>query len=421
MVSLGRMQQAVVTARKRYWRIKLQQAMKWYKTPQMLRFVGDDGAYKQEWFTGIDFAQVGAVDMQAGTGTMMPPQEKVQYVAQMAQMNFMGREEAADAARPTFSQTLGIPADPQQQRIERQVSTFLQGPPKGWMEKAQQFDLAAQQAQAQTPPPQPGQAPTPPATPPGPPLWTPFAPLPPDDEPEVAIVRLRRLRRLLGTVRFSSQVARWQQTATAEYSRMRQAVAQAAQAQAMAEQNKLIAVEQAKGQAAVQLETVRGKTQMQLEQTRTGALLQQHQEKLSADQGQLTQEQVFELRKIELEAALAMNAQGAADLEAREVAREASAMVQNQSAQDPVEALDQQQQGHVRGLTGVRDGRSAPTRPRTRRRPRLMADWIQAMHMKKGRSTGNSACRRGRKSRPRRSRKPSTRRTRPKPNGRGSR
>lgn len=356
-ISLSRMQQAWVSARKRYWRLKLQLATKYFKVPQLLKFVGEDGAYKQEWFTGVDFSQVTSVEMQAGTGTMMPPQEKVTYLSQMAQMQFLSPEEAGEAARPTFSQTLGIPADPQQQRIERQVSSFLEGPPDGWMEQAQAFDEAQQAAQAQQPPAQPGQPPAPPAPPSVPAPWTPFVPLAPDDEPHVAKIRQARLRRLLGTVRFTAQPDRWQKVALDEYSRMRKAVADAAGAAAKAEQESAKAVEQVKAQASIEAAKMQAQVDVQAEQQRAQIDLQIEQQKanqsaqieaersrlelqleaqrqqqeLAAEQARAEidqkfelmlerMKQEFELQKIELEAALDLRAQEKAAVASQKLA-----------------------------------------------------------------------------------------------------
>lgn len=150
MVSLSRMQQAVLGSYERHWRIKLQLAMKYFRAPQLLRYVGEDGAYKQEWWRGVDFAHVTDVGVQAGTGTMMAPQDKVNYVGTLRQLQFMSPDEAIDAARPTFAQTVGLPDDPHQQRIERQVSSWLQGPPdQQWVQRYQQYQQQLAQYQQQ--------------------------------------------------------------------------------------------------------------------------------------------------------------------------------------------------------------------------------------------------------------------------------
>jgi hypothetical protein len=345
-ISLSRMQSAWVAARKRYWRIKLQLAMKHFGVPQLLKFVGEDGAYKQEWFTGINFSHVTSVEMQAGTGTMMPPQEKVQYVSQMAQLQFMSPEEAGDAARPTFSTTLGIPADPQQQRIERQVSSWLEGPPKGWLEQAQQ------QAQAS---PAPSTVPGQPAAPApaGPPLWTPFAPLAPDDEPQVATIRLRRLRRLIGTVRFGAQPKEWQKVALDEYSRMRKAVADAAGAAQQAEVQKAVAIEQARAQGQQGIEQAKGQiaqqqTQItaQAEQARAQADIQIESQKAQVEAQANIQ---IEQQKLQLEADSAKQ-QAEADAQVEKIKVESQTQLERERQQFELQKMQLQQEFDMKKL-----------------------------------------------------------------------
>lgn len=263
-VAMSRFQQALVAAFERHWRIKCQLAMAKFTVPQMIRYEGEDGAYQQEWWTGTDFARITDVSMKAGSGTMMPPTQKVQYVSQLQQLGFMSPDEASDVARPTFAGTLGVPPDPQQQRIERQVGTWLKGPPNpDWLPQAQAFNQAKaladqQNAQAQQQyqqvvqqqqaheqslqkvseanaiPHQPEALPAPPqlAQPIDPqtgqplaPPWTPFQPLPMDDEPLIAASRQRRLSRLMATSRFAAQPPEWQAMVFNEYGRMRNAVA----------------------------------------------------------------------------------------------------------------------------------------------------------------------------------------------------
>lgn len=66
--------------------------------------------------------------------------------------------------------------------------------------------------------------------------FTPFAPLPTDEIPEVAAMRARKLGRLIDSAKFESFPPEWQQVAFAEFARMQQIGAQVAQAQAMAAQ-----------------------------------------------------------------------------------------------------------------------------------------------------------------------------------------
>lgn len=235
LVSLSTMQQAVHTAWTRHGRLKLQLAMKWFRAPQLLRYVGVDGASKQEWFSGNDFARVGTVTIQSGTGTLMPPAEKVNYALQLRDAGQVDNDEAVEIARPAFAKQLGVPENPHVQRIERQVSSWLEGPPEGWEQQAVAYQQAvavhAQEAQAMLAA-DPGAmiAPAPQAP------WTPFQSLPMDAEPAIAAIRKRRLAHLMAKVEFSKfgqpgvPVSPWQNVVVVAY----QEAAQYAPAMAVA-------------------------------------------------------------------------------------------------------------------------------------------------------------------------------------------
>ncbi len=223
--TLTRMNYAAHVAFERHWRIKLQMAMKHFSVAQLLRYVGADGAAKQEWFTGNNFARVGGVSVASGSGTMLPPQEKVNYALQLAAAQQMGPDEAADVARPAFSKQLGVPENPHVQRIERQVSSWLEGPPEGWEEQQAQYGVEVQahaaltqQVMQQAPvDPMTGQ-PMAPELPPMPTApWTPFYAEVMDSEPPIATIRKRRLTRLMAKTEFSKFGEPWKQVVRDAY------------------------------------------------------------------------------------------------------------------------------------------------------------------------------------------------------------
>ncbi len=149
-VSLSGMQTAVNNAYARFCRLKIEHAMSDFTTSQMIGYVGEDGAYKQDEWTGADFALIGKVTVKTGTGTMMTPEQKVDYLGNLAKNAMLQPDEAADAARPAYSKTLGLPPDPHQQRIERQVASWLKGPPSPeWITQYQGFQQAQQQYQVE--------------------------------------------------------------------------------------------------------------------------------------------------------------------------------------------------------------------------------------------------------------------------------
>lgn len=228
LVALSRMSKAVHSFVARHSRIKLQLAMKYFDAVQLLRYVGEDGAAKQEWFSGNDFAQVGKVSIQTGTGTMMPPAERVNYAIQLRDAMLVDHDTAQEIAQPAFAKTIGAPADPHRQRIERQVGAFLEGPPEGWEEQQMAFQEAVMQhammaqevlATGEMMPPEP-EAP-----------WNPFAVLPMDSEPRIAAMRMRRLGSLMAKAEFAAQPALWQQVAFEAYEIAKASAAPPMQAQ----------------------------------------------------------------------------------------------------------------------------------------------------------------------------------------------
>src|SRR5215510_6409804 len=201
---------------------------------------------------------------------MMVDAEKQQVTTNEKQMRWISPDEAAEIARPTFADALGIADSPHALRVERQVSLWLKGMPypewaQEWDQYTQQkqlFDQAQQQYQqaaqaaaivAGGPPPSnlgpesqnatamnayqmavinaranplPPMPPQPPQIPPPQMPWTPFSfVLPNDTEPEIAQIRKRRLSNLLSTVRFAEHPPQWRQPVLDEYAKMRQAAA----------------------------------------------------------------------------------------------------------------------------------------------------------------------------------------------------
>lgn len=260
-ISLSGMNTAVNNAYARACRIKIELAMLHYTTQQQIQYVGEDGSYKQDEWSGVDFAQVGRVTIKAGSGTMMTPDAKVQYLGGLVQGGMLDLEEAKDAARESYTQRLGIAPNPSSQRVERQVAAWLKGPPAPQIDPAtgqpgetweayaarysqaktvadqqtaqqtQSYQVLAQQAQSvgvQPPaPPQPIQPIDPMTGQPMAPPWTPFDQLPQDSEPQIAALRQRRLQRLQDTAQFMAQPPLWRQQASDAYAIARNAVSAA--------------------------------------------------------------------------------------------------------------------------------------------------------------------------------------------------
>ncbi len=232
LVSLSGVQQNLHAAMTRGWRIKCQLAQAEFTTPQMMQFSGEEGSSQPQWWTGEDLAGVDRVGIQPGTGTMMTPEAKANYVAFLQAQQWMNPEDAAKVALPGITMDLGIPENPYKQAIEREVAVWLQGPSKEWEAAKQQQDQQLQQAQAQhaqmlaqaqaqgadpatIAPFQPPQMA---------PLPTPFAPRPNDGELRVAKEYAGRLSELMVDPRYSAQTPAWQSVVNDAYGRYMQAL-----------------------------------------------------------------------------------------------------------------------------------------------------------------------------------------------------
>lgn len=237
MVGLSRMQHPTNSAFERFARVKLQLMMRDYKAEQLIRYVGEDGAWQEDGFMGTDFALVGSVGIKAGTGTMMPPDSKVQYLGNLVSGQLLSIDEAKEAARQSFAERLGIADNPHEQYIERCVTAWLKGPPPSqpgqptwaqvWTQYTQQKQAVDQQNQAvqahaqsaaqvaqasgMAPPPAPQLTPEPPAP------WHPFQPRPNDSEPPIAQLWQYRLSRVMSSVKFNSFGPEWAAPLTMRY------------------------------------------------------------------------------------------------------------------------------------------------------------------------------------------------------------
>ena len=272
----------------RFSRIKVEVAMSEFTTEQQVAYVGEDGAFKQDAFSATDFALVGKISVKAGTGTGLPPDQKVQYLGTLKAEGFLAPDEAADAARSSFSRVLGISPNSHEQYIERCIEAWTDGPPdvqgapdpvtgqpsdwttqyKAWLQGEQQFEQAQQAFQQQTQlfqqgvelratqaagPPQVGVGPEaqsaqagdafaragillqsqpyPSAPPPPPPPnqvpkpWTPFMPRPNDTEPFIAGIWMRKISNVMSTVEYTRFGPEWKDVLDRQYTTTRQAVA----------------------------------------------------------------------------------------------------------------------------------------------------------------------------------------------------
>jgi hypothetical protein len=217
---------------KRGWRIKIQLGQAKLTVPQQIEQVGTDSAYKQRYWTGADFVGVKSVSIQAGTGTMMSPAEKQQYLTVAQQFGWLDPEESAEVGRSTLADDLGLRDNPHEERINRDLALWGEGPPEGWAEQFSAFQaqsaeynaVAGQYQQVAAAAQQSGQTPPqPPAMQPPQQPWSPFDPRPNDDDPVVAKTRYRVLREFMSTGDYAKHDPAWRSLVDQTYLAARQA------------------------------------------------------------------------------------------------------------------------------------------------------------------------------------------------------
>lgn len=210
LVALGVIYQNAMNAVKRHWRIKLQLARAFMPIPQQVSYVGDDGSYQQEEWSGTDFTGVKDVAIAKGTGTMMAPTAKNDELQRMQTNLWISPEDAAEVSRTGASGVLGLEDSPHRMRVKRQIKAWKNGPPEGWAPAQPQVD------------PMTGQPAVDPMT--GQPVmsqsWTPFDPRPNDEEPNVAKIRHTELTKIVSDTSYTKQAPEWRALLDAEYQRM---------------------------------------------------------------------------------------------------------------------------------------------------------------------------------------------------------
>lgn len=282
----------------RYWRIGLELRRAFYTQSQLMSYLGPDGAYKERRWSGLDLKSAKRVRIQQGSFTQRTPEAKAALALQWSVPvgpglpPLLSPAEAKQMIIGSIQPLLGLQDDPHLLRIRRQIDVYQHGPTPEFEQQMAQYQQAAQQAaqQAQAQPQDPtGQQP-----PQGPPPPTMFDRLPVDLLPTVAALRAHELGSFLAGTKFESLPDDWKQQALQEFDAMRQAA------------GLMTTQEQAQAAAAQQqaAEATKAQGQSQVAQVKSQGNAQVAQIKAQADAQQQSAEQEFELKKIEVAAAL---------------------------------------------------------------------------------------------------------------------
>ena len=261
LVMVSNLRHALEDCYERSCRIILQHWRVHMTAPQMVRYLGEDGGFKYDEWTGADLGSVQDVRVRKGTFTMLAPTARAAYIDQLVAGQMLPLEKAARLKRGAVDYLTGEQDDAHYLRVKRQIRRWKDGP-------SEEATQAAAQYEAMPPEPQPsGQVD--PMT--GQPMMAPppphpvlaegqqvFAPLPCDAEPLAARTRLLELSECMAGASFATYPAPWRQAYVEAYEAARQAAGlqtvaeqqQAAQQQAEAQQQAAAGQQQAKAQDA---------------------------------------------------------------------------------------------------------------------------------------------------------------------------
>jgi hypothetical protein len=285
-VGLSDVRQNTARALERGWRIELQLMRAYFDVPTRLSYLDEDGAYKEQVWSGADLGSTKDVRVMRGSFTMLAPSAKMA----IAEMMFNTRDPATGQGLITAAQLkriaignvgglLAVQDDPHWQRIRRQVNAWKEGPPREAMADEQLMLAASARV---------------------------FTPVPADEEQDIALLRHDELRRLISSVRYRRWPPAWRAGLDAEYARMKQAAGIKTIPEQLAEQQHAAAAQQ-QADAAAQA------------QAEAAAMQQQAQAQAQADEQRLVED---ERRR-----------QEAGEREAQRAAQESQGRIREQQAQ----------------------------------------------------------------------------------------
>jgi hypothetical protein len=260
VIGLSDLQANVKRGLERGWRIALQLIRAYYTVPQRIRWLGEDGAYKEKDWTGSDLSGSMDVRIKKGSMTMLSPSMKTNLVSSWAQMGWLNPQEGKALVAGNIQALSGLQDNVHRMRVRRQLAAWEQGPPEDWQPPEPQPD------------PQTGQM----MQPPDPILSRIFKPLAVDLEPEVAALRAYEMGTKMATVEFANMPEKWQEGLSLAYTHMRKAAGiftleeqqQMQQQQAQAQQQEIQQQQQAaQQQQNTKLREAEIKSQAEIQKT----------------------------------------------------------------------------------------------------------------------------------------------------------
>lgn len=230
---LSEIRQNIIDGYLRGCEIQLALVRAFYDAPVRIGWVGEDGAYKERRWSGSDLRQTADVQLKDGTLTMLSPVAKAQLAEHFMEFGIIDQQELKEITSSNIGGMVGVRDDPFLMRVRRQIFQWLQGPPEGWQPQFQPqmqvvMDEMGQpmmnpdgQPQMQAVMDENGQPAQEQVMDEA--LMGVFRQIPADDEPYVALTRLREISKTMSKTDYSLQPPEWQWGLDQEFVRAKMA------------------------------------------------------------------------------------------------------------------------------------------------------------------------------------------------------
>ncbi|MFQ5932148.1 MAG: hypothetical protein ACE5MM_07055, partial [Nitrospiraceae bacterium] len=255
---LSDIRQNTIRGLTRGWRIEVQLAKSAFTIPQVINYVGVDGAFKQREWLGTDLGTTENVQLHRGSFTMLSPSAKAALAQSLHEImpNVFTEFDLARIVIGNVGPLVGLQDDPQWLRIRRQIERWKQGPSEESLRREPLVFAVGRLLGGQETSPVTLEA------------QEIFEPVASDEEPNIARVRAMEFARLLASSIYLTFPQSWRQPVQQEYVRMRQAagiqtmaeLAQSQQAAQRAEQQAEQQTEAAKTQRELTKEQMKGES-----------------------------------------------------------------------------------------------------------------------------------------------------------------
>lgn len=202
LVAISDLRENTARALTRGWRITLQLVRAFYTVPQQIGWVGDDGEYKRRQWTGSDLGSARDVQIARGSFTSLTPSAKAAVAEAMAQMGIIDASQLKRIIIGGVGGHVGLKDDPGRMRVRRQITQWSAGPPERIKEFLAVQPEMARQAMVES-------------------VAQLFDPLPADDLPNVAPMRMEELARVMSSSRFQIHPPEWRNLLIQEFERAR--------------------------------------------------------------------------------------------------------------------------------------------------------------------------------------------------------